>query len=285
MLRRHAELVGLKSNFTILDTDDQIRLLKQIIEAENIDEKRWPARAARRLIDGWKNRGLDPGRCAEGEALAFADGKGVDALRGLSGAAEDAERRRFRRSAAGHVCASSASMPTCWRTISTRFRYMLVDEYQDTNVAQYLWLRLLGAGRDGAPQSLRGRRRRPVDLWLARRGGRQHPALRAGFSRRQGDPARAQLSLDRPHPRRRLASDRAQRSPPRQDAAHRRRAGREARGRRRWDSEEEARIVGEEIEQLQRKGAGADSIAILVRASFQMREFEERFITLGFPIG
>ena len=63
MLRRHAELAGLKSNFTILDQDDQLRLMKQIIEAENIDEKRWPARTLAMLIDGWKNRGLRRPMC------------------------------------------------------------------------------------------------------------------------------------------------------------------------------------------------------------------------------
>ena len=101
ILRRHAELVGLKPNFTILDVDDQIRLIKQLLEAENIDEKRWPARVLAAMIDGWKNRGLTPEQVPPGEAAAFANGKRHQALQGLSGAAEDAQRRRFRRSAAG----------------------------------------------------------------------------------------------------------------------------------------------------------------------------------------
>ena len=89
ILRRHAELVGLKTDFTILDTDDQIRLIKQLLEAENIDEKRWPARVLAGLIDGWKNRGLTPDQVPAGEAAAFANGTRQEALRGLSGAAED----------------------------------------------------------------------------------------------------------------------------------------------------------------------------------------------------
>src|SRR5438874_3258070 len=76
MLRRHAELAGLKSNFTILDQDDQLRLIKQVIEAENIDEKRWPARTLAAMIDEWKNRGLGPGEIPEGDGQAFANGKG-----------------------------------------------------------------------------------------------------------------------------------------------------------------------------------------------------------------
>src|ERR1700692_4822516 len=77
ILRRHAELVGLKTNFTILDVDDQIRLIKQLLQAEDIDEKRWPARILAGIIDGWKNRGLTPEHVKPGEGSAFANGKGL----------------------------------------------------------------------------------------------------------------------------------------------------------------------------------------------------------------
>ena len=100
ILRMHAELVGLRPNFTILDSDDQLRLLKQLLQADNLDEKRWPARALANLIDGWKNRGVDPAHVPASEAAAFAGGRGRGALRELSGASEIAERRRFRRSPA-----------------------------------------------------------------------------------------------------------------------------------------------------------------------------------------
>jgi ATP-dependent DNA helicase UvrD/PcrA len=143
ILRRHAELVGLKSDFTILDVDDQIRLLKQLLEAENIDEKRWPARVLAGLIDSWKNRGLTPEQVPAGEAASFAGGKGKklytayqDRLKVLN-AADFGDLlleciRLFRE------------QPEVLRQYQSRFRYILVDEYQDTNVAQYLWLRLLG---------------------------------------------------------------------------------------------------------------------------------------------
>ena len=101
ILRRHAELVGLKPDFTILDVDDQIRLLKQLLDAEKIDEKRWPARVLASLIDGWKNRGLTPDQVPAGEAGVFANRQGAEALPRLSGAAENSQRRRFRRPAAG----------------------------------------------------------------------------------------------------------------------------------------------------------------------------------------
>ena len=206
MLRRHAELVGLKSDFTILDADDQVRLMKQLIVAEGIDEKRWPARQLAGLIDTWKNRGLAPKDVPEADARAFADGKGRKLY-----AAYQERLKTLNAADFGDLLLEALRMlrenPDVLADYHRRFRYMLVDEYQDTNVAQYLWLRLLAQGE---PQRLLRRRRRPVDLWLARRRGRQHPPLREGFPRRHRHPARAQLPLDRPHPRRRLAPHRPQ---------------------------------------------------------------------------
>ena len=103
MLRSHAELAGLQSNFTILDTDDQLRVLKQLIAAANLDEKRWPARQLAGLIDRWKNRGWTPAQVDAGESEMFANGRGARALRRLSGPAEDPQRLRFRRLAAPHA--------------------------------------------------------------------------------------------------------------------------------------------------------------------------------------
>ena len=142
ILRRHAELVGLKNNFTILDVDDQIRVIKMILEAEKLDEKRWPARVLAMLIDGWKNRGLGPEQVPSGEAASFANGKGKklyiayqERLKTLN-AADFGDLlleniRLFRQNA------------DVLRSFQDRFKFILVDEYQDTNVAQYLWLKLL----------------------------------------------------------------------------------------------------------------------------------------------
>ena len=265
ILRIHAELVQLKSNFTVLDVDDQVRLLKQLLQAENIDDKRWPARMLAGLIDGWKNRGLTPAQVPSGEAAVFGNGKGGKLY------ASYQERLKILNAADfGDLLLENIRLfrenPDVLRQYQNRFKFILVDEYQDTNVAQYLWLRLLsqapskpgvalstiipghidsavipgraegtkpesrdeeglrsrfrvcayGASRNDrhaiqrAPQKhLLRRRRRPVDLWLARRRGRQHPALRARFPRRESHSPRTQLPLDRPYPRRRLASDRA----------------------------------------------------------------------------
>ena len=142
ILRRHAELVGLKSDFTILDVDDQIRLLKQLLEAEHIDEKRWPARVLASLIDGWKNRGLTPEQVPSGEAAVFANGKGLKLYKAFQ------ERLKILNAADfGDLLLECIRLfrehPDVLRQYQGRFKYILVDEYQDTNVAQYLWLRLL----------------------------------------------------------------------------------------------------------------------------------------------
>src|SRR5207244_4475094 len=149
ILRIHAELVQLKSNFTVLDVDDQVRLLKQLLQAENIDDKRWPARMLAGLIDGWKNRGLAPAQVPSGEAAMFGNGKGGKLY------ASYQERLKILNAADfGDLLLENIRLfrehPDVLRQYQGRFKFILVDEYQDTNVAQYLWLRLLSQ----APSSL-----------------------------------------------------------------------------------------------------------------------------------
>ena len=142
ILRRHAELVGLNPNFTILDTDDQLRLLKQLLQAENIDEKRWPARILANIIDGWKNRGLTPDQVKPGEAAVFANGLGRKLYEAYQARLKTLNAVDF-----GDLLLETIRLfrahPEVLRQYQQRFRFILVDEYQDTNVAQYLWLRLL----------------------------------------------------------------------------------------------------------------------------------------------
>ncbi len=360
ILRRHAELVGLKNNFTILDTDDQIRLLKQLFEAEGLDDKRWPARVFAGLIDGWKNRGLTPDLVPAGEGASFANGKGKK----LYGAYQE-------RLKTLNACDFGDLLLECIRLFrqnpevlagyQRRFRYILVDEYQDTNVAQYLWLRLLSQQPvaqakpvepepvpDDAPMgddafdALDAPRDEPaaeddgglgdsfdtpvkplapakaaLDSGLA-------PAARPGMTdfkkniccvgdddqsiygwrgaevdnilRFEHDfPGAKVIRLERnyrstghilasashliAHNEGRLGKTLRTEDVP----------GEKVQVTACWDSEEEARAVGEEIERLQREATdrgedhSLDEIAILVRASFQMREFEDRFVTMGLP--
>ena len=146
MLRRHAELVGLNPNFTILDTDDQLRLLKQLIIAAGIDEKRWPPKLLASVIDKWKNRGWTPDRIGKDESFAFADGRGAELY-----AAYQARLIALNATDFGdlllHMLTIFAQHPDVLADYQQRFKYVLVDEYQDTNVSQYLWLRLLAQNR------------------------------------------------------------------------------------------------------------------------------------------
>ena len=308
ILRRHAELVGLKPDFTILDVDDQIRLLKQLLEAENIDEKRWPARVLADLLDSWKNRGLLPDQVPAGEAASFAGGKGKK----LYAAYQD-RLKVLNATDFGDLLLESIRLfrerPEVLRQYQGRFKYILVDEYQDTNVAQYLWLRLLGQSTSSPPslpavagddaqsspqptrvvkniccvgdddQSIYGWRGAEVDNIL--RFEHDFPGakiIRLERNYRSTGHILAAASHLIAHNQGRLGKTLRTEDE----------AGAKVEVTSCWDSEEEARAIGEEIEQLQRNdGSGRphplDEIAILVRASFQMREFEDRFVTVGLP--
>ncbi len=298
ILRRHAELVGLKPNFTILDVDDQIRLLKQLLQAENIDEKRWPARVLAGMIDGWKNRGLTPAQVAPGEGAAFANGQGQKLY-----AAYQERLKTLNAVDFGDLLLENIRLfrehAEVLRQYQMRFKFILVDEYQDTNVCQYLWLRLLGqsgsaplllenaADASGAApprmpkniccvgdddQSIYGWRGAEVDNIL--RFEKDFPGakvIRLERNYRSTGHILAAASHLITHNEGRLGKTLRSEGE----------LGEKVLVTAAWDSEEEARVIGEEIEALQRRGHSLDEIAILVRASFQMREFEDRFVTLG----
>jgi DNA helicase-2/ATP-dependent DNA helicase PcrA len=279
ILRRHAELVGLKPDFTILDVDDQIRLLKQLLEAANIDEKRWPGRVLAAIIDGWKNRGLTPDKVPAGEAVTFANGRGIELY-----AAYQARLKVLNAADFGDLLIEMLRLfrehPEVLRQYHERFKYVLVDEYQDTNVAQYLWLRLIGQGSKNLccvgddDQSIYGWRGAEVDNIL--RFEHDFPGakvIRLERNYRSTGHILGAASHLIAHNEGRLGKTLRTEDEP----------GEKVTVTGAWDSEEEARAIGEEIEELQRGGHSLEEIAILVRASFQMREFEDRFVTLGLP--
>ena len=279
ILRRHAELVGLKSNYTILDDDDQERLLKQILEAENIDVKRWTPKALNGLIDHWKNRGWTPDRLPPAESQAFANGRGQALYRLYQ------ERLRVLNACDFgdlllHNITIFTSQPDVLADYHNRFRYLLVDEYQDTNVAQYLWLRLLAqksqnlccVGDDD--QSIYGWRGAEVDNIL--RFERDFPGAKVVRLERNYRSTSHILAA---------ASGLI--------AANKSRLGKtlwtEAEGGEKvivrgvWDGEAESRLIADEVERARKQGRKYSDIAILVRAAFQMRAFEERFVLLQIP--
>ncbi|MDW6020739.1 UvrD-helicase domain-containing protein [Mesorhizobium sp. BAC0120] len=333
LLRRHAELANLKRDFTILDTDDQVRLLRQLIQAEGLDDKRWPPRTLAMMIDNWKNKGLGPKDIPEGDARSFGNGKGRELYRAYQDRLSTLNACDF-GDLLLHPIRIFREHHDVLAEYHRKFKYILVDEYQDTNTAQYMWLRLIaqrpqgqsssprpreeGEGQsaegrkpDRAPEPLRGPRGAPAPARAEQRVSEKKPTQQIniccvgdddqsiyGWRGAEVDnilrfekdfPGATVIRLERnyrstkhilgtashliAHNEGRLGktlfTDRVDPEDPKVfvHAA--------------WDSEEEARAVGDEIERLQRQGHNLNDMAILVRASFQMREFEDRFVTLG----
>jgi DNA helicase-2/ATP-dependent DNA helicase PcrA len=279
ILRRHAERIGLKSNFTILDTDDQLRLVKQIIAAAGVDDRRMPPRMLLSAFDRWKDRGLVPDKVPADEAAMVADGRGRELFR-------EYEQRLVALNAVdfGDLLLHNLTLLTTHADVladyQRRFRYILVDEYQDTNVAQYLWLRLLAQGHrnlccvgddDQSIYSWRG-----AEVGNILRFEHDFPGakiVRLEQNYRSTPHILAAASGLIAHNEGRLGKTLWTET----------NEGDKVRLRAVWDSEAEARWVGDEIESLQRKGEALSETAILVRAGFQTREFEERFIQIGLP--
>jgi len=283
LLRRHAELVGLKSNFTILDTDDRLRLLKQLVAAENIDDKRWPPRMLASIIDGWKNKAWTPDTVPVAETAAY-DGRGVPLYAAY-------QRRLKELNAADfgdlllHMVTIFQDHPDVLAQYQRWFRFILVDEYQDTNVAQYLWLRLLAQGHKNVccvgddDQSIYGWRGAEVGNILKFESdfpGAKVVRLEQNY-RSTGHILGAASGV--------IAANKGRLGKELFTAAG---EGEKVRLIGHWDGEEETRWIGEEVEAMQRGTRGRDpmsleSMAILVRASHQMRAFEDRFLTIGLP--
>ncbi|RWF55766.1 MAG: ATP-dependent DNA helicase [Mesorhizobium sp.] len=325
LLRRHAELAGLKSDFTILDTDDVVRLIKQLIQAEGLDDKRWPAKQFAQMIDGWKNKGLGPADIAEGDARAFANGKGRELYKAYQERLKTLNACDF-GDLLCHPIRIFRDNPDVLKEYHKRFKYILVDEYQDTNTAQYMWLRLLAqrpdAGRASTSKGLRtAEGRKPDRASEPLRGPRGGPAPTGaeqpvsenkvniccvgdddqsiyGWRGAEVDnilrfdkdfPGATIIRLERnyrstahilgtashliAHNEGRFGKTLFTEKVAEDDEKVHVHAA--------WDSEEEARAVGETIEAYQRQKHNLNDMAILVRASFQMREFEDRFVTLG----
>ncbi|ALE03635.1 ATP-dependent helicase [Bartonella ancashensis] len=282
ILRRHAELVNLKSNFTILDNDDTIRLLKQIIQAGGLDDKRWPARSLAAMIDSWKNQGLSPEHISESDSHSFGSGMGRKLYYDYQNRLKSLNACDF-----GDLLLHSIHILQHNKDIlhqyHNTFRYILVDEYQDTNTAQYLWLRLLAqhtqkpinlccVGDDD--QSIYGWRGAKIDNIL--RFEKDFPPAKL-IRLERNYRSTSHILKTASH----LISHNQERLGKTLFADEVKSEETKVKIHTAWDSEEEARAIGGKIEHAQKIGHSLNQIAILVRASFQMREFEDRFVTLG----
>ncbi|MFM9978586.1 MAG: ATP-dependent helicase [Sphingomonadaceae bacterium] len=279
MLRRHAELVGLQSNFSILDTDDQLRVMKQLIVAADLDEKRWTSRALAGLIDQWKNKGLTPKDIDAGESERFANGRGGELY-----TAYQARLKALNACDFGdlllHMLVILKEHRDVLEHYQQRFRYIMVDEYQDTNSSQYLWLRLLAQARknlccvgddDQSIYSWRGAQVENILRFERDFPGAKVIRLEQNYRSTPHILAAASGVIANNSGRlgKTLFTDQAE--------------GEKVKVIGVWDGPEEARRVGDEIEGWQRRGGSLDGIAILIRAQYQTREFEDRFIAIGMP--
>ena len=277
MLRRHAELAGLQNNYTIIDTDDQLRVLKQLIQAEGLDDKRWPARQLAQCIDRWKNKGLRPEDLDALENESYANGQGQKFYRLYQDRLKTLNACDF-GDLLLHVVTILRSHPDVLEQYRARFKYIMVDEYQDTNQVQYLWLRLLAQPRhnicvvgddDQSIYSWRGAEVANILKFEKDFPGAKIIKLEQNYRSTPDILAAASGLIDANSQRlgKTLWTERN--------------GGDKVRVIGVWDAPEEARRVGEELERLEREGASLNQAAILVRAQFQTREFEDRFIAIG----
>lgn len=281
MLRRHAELVGLTPHFTIIDPDDQLRLTKQILEAENIDVKKCPPQLVQSIMDRWKDKAWLPEAITADEAGGLANGK----MRQIY-ATYQARLKQLNACDFGDLILHmitilrSPAHVDVLQQYHKQFRYILVDEYQDTNVAQYLWLRLLAQGSGNLccvgddDQSIYGWRGAEVDNIL--RFEKDFPEakiirLEQNY-RSTGHILSAASAV--------IANNQGRLGKTLWSAAD---AGEKVSVRGVWDADSEARSIIDEVESLQNKKYSLSQMAILVRASFMMRTFEENFIKSGIP--
>ena len=278
LLRPHAELVGLKPSFSILDQDDQIRLIKQLLEAENIDDKKSPARVIAAVISRWKDRGLMP-EDVQNESSQLANGKLPKIYAQYQQRLKELNACDFGDLLLHHLTILRQH-PDILKQMHDRFRYILVDEYQDTNVVQYLWLRLLAQGHKNIccvgdeDQSIYGWRGAEIGNILRFEEdfpGAQVIRLEQNY-RSTGHILGAASHL--------IAKNQMRLGKTLWTSAE---PGEKVHIETLWDGEEEARWVADEIEALQRRKMPLDEVAVMVRAGFQTRHFEERFITLGIP--
>nr|WP_249206561.1 UvrD-helicase domain-containing protein [Gluconobacter cerinus] len=284
MLRRHAEYVGLTSGFNILDTDDQLRLLKQIMEPFRLDTKRWPPNQLMGIIQRWKDRGLTPDRVTPAEDTDFANGQALAIYRGYQQRLRELNTCDF-GDLMLHMVEILRSQPNVLAQYHRIFHYILVDEYQDTNTIQYLWLRLL-AKREQGPSNIAcvGDDDQSIYSW---RGAEVENILR--FEKDFPGAAVVRLEQNYRSTAQILAAAAGLIAHNEGRLGKTLRPGREdAQGEKVQiigvrDSDEEARIVGGAIERLHGDGHPLSEMAILMRAGFQTRPFEERLMTIGIP--
>ena len=279
ILRSHAELVDLKPNFIILDVDDQMRLVKQVMEVHRIDEKKWPPRSILSVIQRWKDRGLTPDKVSDAEGQGLADGL-ISVIY-----SEYQERLKTLNTVDFgdlllHCLTIFSNYPDTLEIYQKKFKYILVDEYQDTNVSQYLWLRLLASLNNNI--CCVGDDDQSIYSW---RGAEVGNILKFEKDFKGSEVIRLEQNYrSTPHilaaASGLIAKNQGRLGKSLWTGIE---AGEKVSVRGVWDGEEEALITCDEIEIRKQRGQSLEEIAVLVRAGFQTREFEDRLINLAIP--
>ena len=281
ILRSNAELVNLKNTFTIIDTDDQIRLVKQVLSLENIDEKRWPARSLLSIIQRWKDMGLNPidVKDAFHSGTDFANNQAIKLYKLY-------QNRLLTLNAVDfgdlllHVITIFQKHAEIKKLYQNKFKYILVDEFQDTNASQYYWLKTLAeehknlcaVGDDD--QSIYSWRGADVtNILNFEKDFKNTKTIRLEENyRSSGNILAAASGL--------IAKNQSRLGKTLWTEGE---MGDKINVRTVYDGKEEAESISDEIESYQRNKNSINNVAILVRAGFQTRTFEERFLKIGLP--
>ncbi len=275
-LRRHAEAIGLKSNFTILDTDDQKKLIRNISKAENIDAKKISPQFILALIDRWKNKGLLPEEVKLSKKYIF-ENQILKVYKIYQNKIRDLNSCDF-----GDLILYCVKLfeknPDIRKIYSNNFKYILVDEYQDTNFIQNKWLELIV--NDSQNICCVGDDDQSIYSW-------------------RGAEIKNFLGFDKVYPKCkifRLEQNYRSTKNILDTASFLISHNKDRLGKKLWsegdkgelvnlncykNGKEEAQGVGDVIEEKIKKKVSLNDVAILVRAIYQTREFEERFLNIG----
>ena len=278
ILRKNPEIVGLKKQFTIIDTDDQLKLLKQVLSFHNIDDKRWPAKNLSYVIQRWKDKGLNPDNIDQ-HGSDFANNKGAILY-------ETYQKRLKTLNAAdyGDLLLQNLNMfhiqPDIKNYYKNKFKFVLVDEYQDTNLCQYQWLQnivnknqniCVVGDDDQSIYSWRGAEVKNIFKFEKEYDKVKVIKLEKNYRSKANilNAANFLISNNKNRMGKDLWTD--------DDA------GEKIEIINVNNNEEEATYISDKIEELLSSGVLLESFAILVRASYQTRAFEDRFIKIGMP--
>ncbi len=279
ILRENAEIVGLGSNYTIITPDDQVRLLKQIMLDDEIDIKKFTPKSMSNLIGKWKDKGYKPDDLKKSNIDYFANGKAINVYKTYQMRLITLNSTDF-GDLLLHNLTIFSKHPDILTQYHSKLSYFLVDEYQDTNTIQYLWLKLLAdktkniccVGDDD--QSIYGWRGAQVGNIL--RFEKDYPLAKV-------------IKLEENY----RSTGRILEAANSIIINNKERLGKNLKTSSKdgdkidlisvWDGMEEAKKTSSEIENLYSAGFRHDQMAVLVRAGHQTRYFEERFVDIGIP--